>query len=404
MLAAVDAERRRIERDLHDGVQQRLVALGMLLGRARRGRTPERAEALLLQAHQESQEVLAELRKVDWRVYPTALDSLGLREALGGVAERCALPLRMDLDLPGTPPAPVETAAYFVVSEAVTNAAKHSSATAVSVRVRHRADVLVVRVRDDGVGGADPVGDGLTGLAGRVGTLDGRLHAHTPSGAHHRHRGAAVRVMPAEDSTLLREGLVRLLVEEGHEVLAAVGDTDALLREVEATPPDVVVDIRMPRTTRTRGCAPRSGSASAAPASACWCCPSTSSATTPPSCCRPARSGSAICSRTGWRRWRSSSTRWSGSTRAGRVIDAEVVRRLVVRTTHGDPLARLTPRERDVLEELVQGRTNAAVSQKLHISTSAVEKNLNAVFDKLELARTTGYNRRILAVLRYLES
>lgn len=117
-----------------------------------------------------------------WRVYPTALDSLGLQEALGGVAERCALPLRMDLDLPGTLPAPVETAAYFVVSEAVTNAAKHSSATAVSVRVRHRADVLVVRVRDDGVGGADPAGDGLTGLAGRVGALDGRLHVHSPLG------------------------------------------------------------------------------------------------------------------------------------------------------------------------------------------------------------------------------
>src|SRR5690606_10810843 len=95
VVRAVDAERRRIERDLHDGVQQRLVALAMLLGRARRSRDPERADALLLQAHEESRDVLTELREVAWRVYPSALDSLGLREALGGVAERCALPLRL---------------------------------------------------------------------------------------------------------------------------------------------------------------------------------------------------------------------------------------------------------------------------------------------------------------------
>jgi DNA-binding NarL/FixJ family response regulator len=86
------------------------------------------------------------------------------------------------------------------------------------------------------------------------------------------------------------------------------------------------------------------------------------------------------------------------------VLDPEVVRQLVVRTTHSDPLARLTPRERSVLETLAQGYTNAAIAEKLHISLSAVEKNLNTVFDKLDLTRTTGYNRRILAVLRYLES
>jgi len=88
----------------------------------------------------------------------------------------------------------------------------------------------------------------------------------------------------------------------------------------------------------------------------------------------------------------------------GAAIDPEVVRQLVIRTTRSDPLTRLTPRERSVLEALAQGHTNAAISQKLHISTSTVEKNLNTIFDKLELPHTTGYNRRILAVLRYLES
>ncbi|KAA6211987.1 sensor histidine kinase [Streptomyces filamentosus] len=185
VVGAVDGERRRIERDLHDGVQQRLVALAMLIGRARRGagRDPGRAAELLDQAHREAQEVLAELREVAWRVYPSALDSLGLEEALGGVAQRCALPLRIAYEVEGPLPRPVETAAYFVVSEAVTNAAKHSAASAVSVRVaRAPGGPLTVRIEDDGRGGADPAGSGLTGLRGRVGALDGVLRVDSPLG------------------------------------------------------------------------------------------------------------------------------------------------------------------------------------------------------------------------------
>ncbi|MBM7167888.1 sensor histidine kinase [Streptomyces sp. G44] len=182
VVRAVDVERRRVERDLHDGVQQRLVALAMLLGRARRGRTPERADALLEQAHKEAREVLTELREVAWRIYPTALDSLGLREALGGVSERCAVPVRMEYDVPEPLPSAVETAAYFVVSEAVNNAAKHASADEVFVRVHGDGTSVVVLVRDTGVGGADPSGSGLTGLGSRVAALDGTLRVDSPLG------------------------------------------------------------------------------------------------------------------------------------------------------------------------------------------------------------------------------
>lgn len=184
VVQAVDAERRRIERDLHDGVQQRLVALAMLLGRARRSRDrdPEQAEALLLQAHREAGDVLAELRDVAWRVYPSALDSLGLEEALGGVAQRCAVPLRIRFEVAGPLPRPVETAAYFVVSEAVTNAAKHASASSVSVHVSRQGPLLTLRIVDDGRGGADPGGSGLTGLRSRVAALDGVLRVDSPLG------------------------------------------------------------------------------------------------------------------------------------------------------------------------------------------------------------------------------
>ncbi|TMU96851.1 sensor histidine kinase [Streptomyces sp. DASNCL29] len=184
VVQAVDAERRRIERDLHDGIQQRLVALAMLLGRARRsrGRNPEQVDALLHQAHQESQEVITELREATWRIYPSALDSLGLREALSGVSERCSIPIRMDFEVDRTLPQTVETAAYFVVSECVTNAAKHSGATAISIRLALYGAVLLVRVEDNGTGGADPSGSGLTGLRSRVGALDGLLHIDSPLG------------------------------------------------------------------------------------------------------------------------------------------------------------------------------------------------------------------------------
>ncbi|MEU7646677.1 response regulator transcription factor [Streptomyces huasconensis] len=214
-----------------------------------------------------------------------------------------------------------------------------------------------------------------------------------------------MRVILAEDSTLLREGLVRLLAEEGHEVLAAVGDAEALLAEVEATTPDVVVtDIRMPPDHTVEGLRAAVRIRELRP-----------------------EIGVVVLSQYVERNYAAqlltSSAERVGYLLKDRVaqveefldalervhaggaaIDPEVVRQLLIRTTHADPLARLTPRERTVLEALAEGHTNAAIGEKLHISLSAVEKNLNAIFDKLGLSRTTGYSRRVLAVLRYLES
>jgi signal transduction histidine kinase len=182
VLDVVTGERRRIERDLHDGVQQRLVALGMLLGRARRSREPGRADELLVQAHEESRRALAELRDVAWRVYPTVLDEAGLRAALETVAERTALPMKLEYHVADEPPKQVETVAYFVVSEAVTNVVKHSGATRIDVTLRGTDGALELRVEDDGAGGADPTGGGLAGLASRVAALDGRFAVHSPAG------------------------------------------------------------------------------------------------------------------------------------------------------------------------------------------------------------------------------
>ncbi|MFG2094342.1 sensor histidine kinase [Streptomyces sp. NPDC048612] len=182
VIAAVNDERRRIERDLHDGVQQRLVALGMLLGRALRSQDAQRAEQLLRQAHEESGRALTELREVAWRVYPTVLDEAGLRAALETVAERSAIPVHLDYDLVTEPETALATVAYFVVSEAVTNAVKHSGAGRISVRVAPGEDAVLVRIEDDGPGGADSTGSGLFGLARRVAALDGRFRVDSPAG------------------------------------------------------------------------------------------------------------------------------------------------------------------------------------------------------------------------------
>jgi signal transduction histidine kinase len=182
VVAAINDERRRIERDLHDGVQQRLVALGLLLGRARRAAEPQRAEDLLRQAHEESQQALRDLRDVTWRVYPTALDDGGLHTALEGVAERSIVPVHLRYALPERLDLATETVAYFVASEAVTNALKHGNPSRIEINVLSEAKGITVTVQDNGQGGADHTGSGLSGLASRVAAADGAFTVDSPSG------------------------------------------------------------------------------------------------------------------------------------------------------------------------------------------------------------------------------
>lgn len=182
VVEAVNGERRRIERDLHDGVQQRLVALGMLLGRARRATDPKRASDLLRQAHEESQRALVDLREVSWRVYPIALDADGLHPALEALAERSGVPVHLRVDLPERPPAAIETVVYFVASEAVTNTIKHAAATRIDIEAERDGDRVRVRITDDGTGGARESGGGLSGLARRVAAADGQFIVDSPPG------------------------------------------------------------------------------------------------------------------------------------------------------------------------------------------------------------------------------
>lgn len=209
--------------------------------------------------------------------------------------------------------------------------------------------------------------------------------------------------MLAEDSTLLREGLIRLLADEGHHVVAAAADADELVTAVEQHQPDVVVtDVRMPPTNTDDGLRAALEIRRRWPGIAVL-----------------------VLSQYVEKRFaaqlladRSEGVGYVLKDRVAQVddfldaldrvaagataLDPEVVRQLMSATSRADPLGRLTPRERDVLHDMAQGHTNAAIAERRHISQSAVEKHVNTIFEKLDLSGTTGYSRRVLAILRYL--
>ncbi|MEU5877556.1 sensor histidine kinase [Spirillospora sp. NPDC047279] len=182
---AVEAERRRIERDLHDGAQQRLLAVAMDIGRARAKleEDPEGARTLIEQAHAGTKEAISELRDLARGIYPAILTDRGLDPALSGLAGRAPVPVEVDVDLPERPPAAVESIAYFIVAESLANIAKYARATRASVRVVREDNWVVVEVIDNGVGGAMALPDGgLAGLADRAATIDGMLIVDSPPG------------------------------------------------------------------------------------------------------------------------------------------------------------------------------------------------------------------------------
>jgi signal transduction histidine kinase len=185
IIAAADAERRRIERDLHDGAQQRMVAVAVTLGlaQAKMKNDPAGAADLIEQARDEAQQAVKELRELARGIHPALLSDRGLGVAIDALAARAPVPVQVS----GVPPQrldpDVESAAYFVTAEALTNVAKYARASQAAVKLSIDDGKLEVEVSDDGCGGADPsTGTGLRGLRDRVDALDGSLEIHSPPG------------------------------------------------------------------------------------------------------------------------------------------------------------------------------------------------------------------------------
>jgi signal transduction histidine kinase len=178
-------ELRRVERDLHDGAQARLVALGIALRAAETlvRTNPDAAVALLGEARENSAKALAELRDLVRGINPPVLAERGIGDAIQALALDAPVATTVDIDLPGRPPAPVESAAYFAVAEALANAVKHADASSVHISVAYSAGLLRIEVSDNGLGGADPaLGSGLHGVERRLGTFDGVLAVSSPPG------------------------------------------------------------------------------------------------------------------------------------------------------------------------------------------------------------------------------
>jgi signal transduction histidine kinase len=185
VVEACDAERRRLERDLHDGAQQHLVNLSLMLGRARQGagRADPELAALIESASEEAAKALIQLRELARGIHPAVLTETGLRGAIQALVERSPVAAVVTAVPDGRFPATIEATAYFVVSEALANVAKHSGADCSRVAIRELHGWLVVQVSDDGAGCARPTGHGLRGLADRVGSVGGVLRIHSPPGS-----------------------------------------------------------------------------------------------------------------------------------------------------------------------------------------------------------------------------
>jgi DNA-binding NarL/FixJ family response regulator len=307
------------------------------------------------------------------------------------------------VDVPVRPKAAVEAVAYFIVAEALTNISKHSRASHANVWVEGHGypGWVTVMVSDDGIGGADPAGAG--DRAGCPGGRSGRTAGGgIPIGRTDDHRrGVAVRVVIAEDSVLLREGLTRLLTEAGHEIAAAEGDAEGFLRAVDTHGPDaVVVDVRMPPTFTDEGLRAAL-------------------------IVRDRWPGVGVLVLSQWVEERYATELISGRPHGvgyllkdrvadvgdfldalgrvadgGSALDPEVVAQLLARSRN--PLGSLTPREREVLALMAEGRSNSAIADRLAVSEYAVETHISNIFSKPGLPPSDAGHRRVLAVLTYL--
>ena len=419
IVEAGDAERRRLERNLHDGAQSRLVALALepaARSRARRRRRRAR-RACSTPRSTSSACSLEELRELARGIHPAVLSEHGLEAAVRTLAARATVPV----ELVGTPagllPAAVETAAYFVVSEALTNVSKYAHAAHATVRLERVNGRLLVEVSDDGVGGAAATaGSGLRGLSDRVAALSGTLELSSPPGrGHPAARPAALRVtagpdrlrvVVAEDSFLLRTGVVRVLEDAGFDVVGEARDADgaAATRCAEHRPDVAVTDIRMPPTHTDEGLRAAATIRAEHPDTAVLVLSQFVRESYALQLLGDSAAGVGYLLKDRVMEHRSFAEAVREVARGGSALDPEVVAHMIERRRPGGPLDTLTARELDVLGRMAEGRSNKAIAAEVHLSEHTLEREVGSIFSKLDLGASAEGHRRVLAVLAYLRS
>ena len=400
LLEAGYDERRRLERDLHDGAQQRLVSLGMSLRLAQRhlGDGTVDVDGLLDQSVAELGTAVAELRQIAHGLRPSSLDD-GLSAALSNLVR--SLPLTVDMDIDDSPlPDAVATTAYYVASEAITNAVKHAEATQIVLLVARRDGQLLVRVTDDGCGGA------RLGAALRARRPGRRARGFAPRGQPARSRhpgggGAAMRIVIGEDSALFREGLARLLEDAGHTVVGRAADATTLVEVVEQERPELaIIDVRMPPDGTDDGARAAKELRSRIPDLAIVLLSQHVETRHSVELVSQGRVGYLLKDRVFEVDDFMDALRRVAA--GGSALDPEVVATLLGPRREDDPLAQLTPRERDVLALMAEGRNNAGIARRLWLTDRTVETHIANIMAKLGLRESDEEHRRVLAVLTWL--
>ncbi len=416
---------------MHDGTQAQLVALAMRLGQAKEKLENLGAEAdkpadlndirrLVDEAHRDAKEAITDLRDLARGIHPPALDT-GLENALATLAARSSVPTEVRVSVQSRPSPAIEAICYFCAAELLANVAQHAEASTGVLELCPTRPVAADRGarRRPGRGGGQPgrLVVEWSGRAGRPCRCRRRASEHRqPSGwTDCRHRrlarprlnmadADAIRVVIAEDSAILRDGLVQLLTDRGFAVIRAVGDAVSLKQVVAADPPDVaVVDIRMPPTFTDEGLRTAIELRRDHPAVGILVFSQYVETRYAAELLAGGAAGIGYLLKDRVADVADFAEALVRVASGGTALDPEVVTQLMGASRRTDALAVLSGREREVLALMAEGRTNSAIAASLVVSEGAVEKHVANIFSKLDLPATPTDHRRILAVLRYLE-
>ena len=404
IVEAGDAERRRLERDLHDGAQQRLlgIRLALQLVRGRLADGGAALDGLLTEADTEVVGALDELRALARGIHPALLTDEGLDAALAALARRLPVPVELAV-CPERLPATVEATAYFVASEALANVVKHAHATRATIEISRANGCVAIAVTDDGVGGADPDGAGLRGLRDRVETVDGHLRSTAfPATAHtsrRRSRAGDPRRRRRDHPRRPRPTPRR----PGIDVVAQAGDADELLQHVAANPPDVaVIDIRMPPTYTNEGLVAAQQIRRHYPQVGTVVLSQYIEVDYALKLVTETAEGVGYLLKDRIADVDDFISALEVVAGGGTVVEPTLVSELLAAPAARDPLAALTPRERDVLALVAQGRTDRGIAQQLYVTRKTVEAHVRSILRKLDLPTEATENRRVHAVLAFL--
>jgi PAS domain S-box-containing protein len=420
---AAYAARRTIQRDLHDGAQQQFVSVALQLENVRGLIDAESAGAgaLLAAAQADLQDAIEQLRRLAQGIHPAELTERGLEAALRTLARRSAVPVDVTVSKVGRLAPEIESAAYFICAEATANAVRHAGASRIEIVVTSTRDELCITVTDDGVGAASfQDGTGLQGLRDRANAIGGDLRLDSPAGGptvlaadllllgSNRSPSVAerhLRVVVADDAAMIRQGLTKLLRSSGIEVVAQVGDAPTLLRQVERHSPDVaIVDIHMPPTQTNEGVYAAIEIRRRFPRVGILLLSSFIEASEVIKLFEEAASGVGYLLKDSVTDLDQLVDALERISDGAIVLDPKLVVDLVTRSLRSDPLDALTSREREVVELMAEGRSNAAIAHALWITEGAVEKHIRHIFEKLQIPAASDTHRRVLAVLTFLEA